>query len=142
VTRFPDDLRQAYAQLAGAILARDQQQVVERLTTLGFRTRTGNEATLVRFAEMVMDSFRPDPGVSLAEIDPRALFEEALVLARANPVHVPQDFVLLGRVFAALGGLLLRYRPRLNLFALLAPYLAPYLAAASTRPAVQPQLEN
>jgi ubiquinone biosynthesis protein len=138
VTRFPDALRRAYAELAGAILARDQQQVVERLTTLGFSTRTGDETALLRFAEMVMDSFRPDPGVSLAELDPRALFEEALVLARANPVHVPQDFVLLGRVFAALGGLLLRYRPRLNLFAL----LAPYLATASTRPAVQPQLEN
>jgi len=129
VTRFPGELRLAYGRLAGAILARDNQQVAERLAGLGFRTR-GDEATLVRFADMLMDVFRPDPGVSLAELDPRAAFEEALALARANPVHVPQDFVLLGRVFATLGGLLLRYRPRINLFALLAPYLAPVLATA------------
>jgi len=36
---------------------------------------------------------------------------------------VPVHFVLLGRAFASLGGLLLRYRPKLAPFAILAPYL-------------------
>jgi ubiquinone biosynthesis protein len=123
-TRFPGELRGAYAELAAAILARDHEQVAGRLGALGFRTQDGADETLIRFAEMLMDVFRPDPTVSLAELDPRVAFEEALALAKANPVQVPHHFVLLGRVFAALGGLLLRFRPRINLFVLLAPYLA------------------
>ena len=130
VTRFPDEQRRAYGRLAGAILARDNERVVQQLTDLGFRTQNGDSATLVRFAEMVMDVFRPDPSVSLADLDPGAAFEEALALARANPVQVPQDFVLLGRVLAAQGGLVLRFRPRINLFALIAPYLAPLISPA------------
>lgn len=130
VTRFPEPLRQAYAAVAGAILARDHAAVAARLHELGFRARgQGGDATLLHFAEMMMDVFRPSPTTSLQELDPRAAFEEALALARQNPVVVPQHFVLLGRVFAALGGLLLRYRPRLNLYVVLAPYLAPVLAA-------------
>lgn len=38
-------------------------------------------------------------------------------------VEIPNDFVLLGRVFATLGGLLLRYRPRLDMFSLLFAHL-------------------
>jgi ubiquinone biosynthesis protein len=131
VTRFSAQLRQAYASVAAAILARDHAAIAERLRGLGFRTRDADSGALVRFAEMIMDVFRPAPSVTLAELDPRAAFEEALALARANPVVVPQHFVLLGRVFAALGGLLLRYRPRLDLFVVLAPYLAPVLAGAA-----------
>jgi hypothetical protein len=45
-------------------------------------------------------------------------------MTRDNPiVAIPADFVLLGRVFAALGGLLMRYRPRVNLLQLLLPPL-------------------
>ncbi len=138
-TPFSDELRRDYAALAAAILARDHDQVTTRLRELGFRTRDGSEETLLRFSEMLMDTFRPDPTVSLDDLDPREAFEEALALARANPVQVPGHFVLLGRVFAALGGLLLRYRPQINLFVLLAPYLAPViapvLASSGTTPA-------
>jgi len=134
-TRFPAELRRDYAALAAAILARDHDQVTTRLRELGFSTRDGSEETLLRFSEMLMDTFRPDPTVSLADLDPREMFEEALALARANPVQVPGHFVLLGRVFAALAGLLLRFRPRINLFMLLAPYLAPVMVTAAA-PAV------
>jgi ubiquinone biosynthesis protein len=134
-TPFPDELRRDYAALAAAILTRDHDQVTTRLRELGFATRDGSEETLLRFSEMLMDTFRPDPTVSLDDLDPREAFEEALALARANPVQVPGHFVLLGRVFAALGGLLLRYRPQINLFVLLAPYLAPVMASAAAAPA-------
>jgi ubiquinone biosynthesis protein len=127
-TRFSDEQRRAYAELAGAILARDHDRVAAQLQDLGFRTQSGDDANLLRFSEMLMDIFRPDPNVALADLDPQAAFEEALALARANPVRIPHDFVLLGRVFAALGGLVLRYRPQLNLFALLAPHLAAVMA--------------
>jgi predicted unusual protein kinase regulating ubiquinone biosynthesis (AarF/ABC1/UbiB family) len=130
-TRFPGEQRRSYAELAGAILGRDHERIAGKLRDLGFRTRSGDDASLLRFSEMLMDVFRPDPDVALADLDPQAAFEEALALARANPVQIPHDFVLLGRVFAALGGLVLRYRPRLDLFALLAPYLAAALAPAS-----------
>lgn len=126
---FPPPLRAAYGRVAGAILQRDSPAIVEQLEALGFRTRNGDPDALLECAEMLLDTFRPDPHTPLSQVDPRAAFEQVLAVAQANPiVQVPQDFVLLGRVFATLGGLLMHYRPRINLFALLAPYLAPYLA--------------
>jgi hypothetical protein len=39
--------------------------------------------------------------------------------------------VLLGRVFASLGGLMLRYKPRIHLFAIIAPHLSRALRTAA-----------
>ncbi len=122
VQELAPDVRRAYAQLAGAILARDPARMAALFTTMGFGTRTGDPKALEHFAELIMGAFRD--GADLSALDPRAQIEQALAIARDNPVvAIPQSFVLLGRVFASLGGLVIRYRPRLSLFAILAPYL-------------------
>jgi ubiquinone biosynthesis protein len=116
------EARRAYAGLAGAILARDSARMANLFAAMGFATRSGDDGSLHELADMVLGAFRP--GADLGLLDPRAHIERVLSIARDNPVvHIPQEFVLLGRVLASLGGLLLRYRPRLDLFALIGPYL-------------------
>ena len=119
--------RKAYAQLAGAILARDAQRMAELFTRIGFATLDGDPGSLERFAELMMAAFRD--GAELGAIDPRAQLEAALRIAHENPVvRLPQEFVLIGRVFASLGGLLVRYQPKVSLFATIAPYVAHAMA--------------
>ncbi len=120
--------RRAYAQLAGAILTRDAHRMAELFTQIGFATQDGDPNSLERFAELMMAAFRE--GVDMASLDPRAQLEQALKLAHENPVvRLPQEFVLIGRVFASLGGLLVRYQPKVSLFGAIAPYVAQAMAA-------------
>ncbi|MEO8602019.1 MAG: AarF/UbiB family protein [bacterium] len=115
--------RRAYAALCLAILSRDAARMAALFTTMGFRSRDGGDAALRGFADLLLDAFRAD-AVAVADLDAGAAMQKVLHLTRDNPiVAVPGDFVLLGRVFATLGGLVMRYRPSLNLFAVLSPYL-------------------
>jgi predicted unusual protein kinase regulating ubiquinone biosynthesis (AarF/ABC1/UbiB family) len=87
---------------------------------LGFATRDGRHETLTQFAELLLGQLRDG-----AALDPAAQLAEAMRLARENPlVRLPQDFVLIGRVFMSLGGLIERYRPRLSLLQEIVPFLA------------------
>lgn len=130
VMRLEPARRRAYAELAGAILGGDAAQMAARLEAIGFRAKDGDPAQVVRFAELLLDAFRKDISLDLADLDPKAQLDHALELARQNPiVKVPQDFVLLGRVFGALGGLYLHHRPRLKPLSILMPHLAAALRA-------------
>jgi predicted unusual protein kinase regulating ubiquinone biosynthesis (AarF/ABC1/UbiB family) len=118
-----DAQRVAYARLAFAILQKDTARMAELFATIGFATLDGDPAALERFAELLMAAFRD--GAELGDIDPRAQLEAALQVAHQNPVvRLPQEFVLIGRVFASLGGLLVRHQPKISLFATIAPYVA------------------
>jgi predicted unusual protein kinase regulating ubiquinone biosynthesis (AarF/ABC1/UbiB family) len=76
------------------------------------------------FADLLLEAFRADVTFAAHEIDAKAAVERLLHMTRDNPiVTIPADFVLLGRVFTVLGGLLMRYRPRVNLFQLFMPQL-------------------
>lgn len=125
-------VRRDYARLIGAVLARDRARTGEVLADLGFRTRDGGDPeALTALAEALLDSFRASPDQPLAELDPRVAFEEALALARRARIVTPEHFVHIGRVLSALAGLLLSERPRIELFALIAPHLAAAGASAS-----------
>lgn len=116
--------RRAYAELALAVLSDDTTRLAELFDTMGFRGRNGRPDALRAFADMLLEAFRQDRTLDLRTIDAEAAFARVLQLTRANPiVAIPTDFVLLARVFAVLGGLLLRYRPRVNLFQILMPHL-------------------
>lgn len=131
VARLAPGRQRAYADVAAAVLARDATRIASALGRMGFETRSGEHDSLVTFAEMMLEQFR-DGAADLSTIDPRAQLERAMAVARDNPViTVPEDFVLLGRVFGSLGGLLMHYRPTINLFAI----IAPHLARAMARPA-------
>jgi len=130
VQPYSAERRRAWARLGFAILSRDEAALTGLFRTLGFESRGGDDS-LNAFAELLLEHFRP--GASLAEgFDARERMEQVLALLRDNPiVRIPDDFVQLGRIFAAVGGLLLRYRPAIDLFSILAPRLA---AAASVPP--------
>jgi ubiquinone biosynthesis protein len=116
--------RRAYAELCLAVLAGNAERMATLFEAMGFRSRDGGSEALRAFADLLLDAFRADTAFAAQEIDARAALERVLHLTRDNPiVAVPGDFVLLGRVFTVLGGLLMRYRPRVNLFQLLLPSL-------------------
>jgi ubiquinone biosynthesis protein len=134
IERYAPEVRRDYAALAVAILARDEARMIERFESLGFRSRDGGHDGLAAYAELFLSAFRA--GMRLEDGAEHAA-QVARVLERtgADPiVEIPGHFVLLGRVFASLGGLLLRYRPRLELGALLAPSLLTALGPSAERP--------
>lgn len=127
VRTFEPGTGRAYSELVGAVLGGQSAKAGELLGHMGFRTRDEDPATLTRFAEMLLAAFRES--ASLASLDPAAQVAEALALARDNPiVSVPPDFVMIGRVLATLAGLLMHYRPDIDLFRIVAPHLAASLA--------------
>jgi predicted unusual protein kinase regulating ubiquinone biosynthesis (AarF/ABC1/UbiB family) len=116
--------RRAYAELCMAVLAADSGRMAASFEAMGFRSRDGGIDALRAFADLMLEAFRADIDFAAQHIDARAAVERILAVTRDNPVvAIPSDFVLLGRVFAALGGLLMRYRPRVNLLQLLLPPL-------------------
>ena len=124
VQTWAPEVRRAYAQLCGAILARDVAKMAALFAVMGFETRTGDSQALVDLATLLLDAFRSDGALDLSQIDVQAQVERALSILRQNPVKIPRDFVQLGRVFGALGGLVMRYAPRVNAFGILLPYLS------------------
>lgn len=123
---FEPERQRGYADLTAAILANDSHKTAALLCKLGFATRDGDELALAKFADAFLEAFRETAGsFDTQNIDPKAELERALRLAREHPIaSVPQDFVQLGRVFATLGGLIMHYKPSINLFAIIAPHLA------------------
>ncbi|HKY91519.1 MAG TPA: hypothetical protein VJM11_10790, partial [Nevskiaceae bacterium] len=121
---YSPERRRAYAELALAVIAGDATRMASAFDAMGFRSRDGGTAALQAYASMLLDAFRADVSFAERDVDARAAIQRILELTRDNPiVAIPADFVLLGRVFAVLGGLLMRYRPRVNLFQLLVPHL-------------------
>ncbi len=118
--------RDQYAELVTAVFARHSERVGELLGALGFATHSGAPESLVELANMMLRELGPRAlAGNPAEFDARAELARALAAVRADPVvRVPADFVLLGRLFGSLGGLILRYPPQTSLFTVLAPYLA------------------
>jgi ubiquinone biosynthesis protein len=124
VQKLTHEQREAYAQLAGAVLLGNAPRAAELLDALGFRTASGDPEPLVEVANVVLAFFRDRAGSSLADADPERTAAEFLAAIEANPVvRIPGHFVLLGRVFASLGGLLLRYRPQIDLYGVILPHL-------------------
>lgn len=130
--RCPTELRAAYVRLLVAVAGRDRDGVAQQLRAIGFsvqRTAPSDSGAdddddlLCRCAEVLLESFRP--GQRIDAIDPQAVLERTLAVAREAHVSVPAEFVMLGRVLGAVGGLLMRYRPQIELFPILAPFLAP-----------------
>jgi predicted unusual protein kinase regulating ubiquinone biosynthesis (AarF/ABC1/UbiB family) len=127
--------RRTYAALTAAIISRDRPRTTELMATLGFALRNGGDPSpLIQFADLLMDAFRPAPDRPLAAIDPRTAFDEALALGRRSPILIPDHFVQIGRVLTAIAGLILSYRPTIDLWPLLSP------ALFSQEPRLEPTL--
>ena len=124
-------LRDRYLELVRASLAGDTAQVAERLAALGFATRSGRPDTLLRFADALLGALRRAAleGDGMPWLDEREVAAQARRLLAAvedDPViRIPEEFVMLARIFGTLGGLFQHYRPRIDV----ARHLAPVLGA-------------
>ncbi|MCB9590507.1 MAG: AarF/ABC1/UbiB kinase family protein [Polyangiaceae bacterium] len=129
-------MRLGFGQIFGAALQGDSSQVAEQLAELGFRTQSGKPDTLLAFADIMLGDLRqalsggnwPD----LTELQARG---RALLSAASDDpvVAMPAEFVMIGRVFASLGGLFLHYRPEIDFGRAVMPHLATLALEASQK---------
>ncbi len=122
--------RHLYLGLAAAVLLGDRERAAERLAELGFETRSGRPDSLFAFAEAMLGAFRRMAGGGdawLAREDIEAELRGLLSAVEHDPVtKLPEDFVMLGRVFGTLGGLFQHHRPHIDW----GRHAAPVLGAA------------
>jgi ubiquinone biosynthesis protein len=133
-TRLVDDeARAAYLKLVQAFLVGDREGMAASFETLGFRTRSGRPDTLHAFADAMLSELRGRAaGEARRKLDSEAMLEEVARLMAAatdDPVErLPEEFVMLARVFGSLGGLFLHYEPDVDLARHLAPVLMTAMA--------------
>lgn len=117
--------RGAYARLVIAIAGDNRAAAATELAALGFAADDPDQ--LVDLAAALVRVLRP--GENAGEVDWQAAFAEQIAHARQlGGLVIPPSFVLLGRVLAAMAGLLAHYRPRIELHALIGRSLAAALA--------------
>lgn len=124
VLRLGDDERRAWGRLFAALVGRDERRAAAELRALGFEA--SDESELLKVAATIVDGMRP--GTDAAEMDWNAQlveFTERLNAAgqSGTTIRIPRSFVLLARVLGTVAGLLVRHRPRIQPFALIAPFL-------------------
>lgn len=120
--------RAAYARLVLAIAGGNHDAAASELVALGFTA--DDPARLVALTSSLIAALRP--GASVAELDWEAGFAEQLAHAKQlGGLVIPRSFVLLGRVLATLAGLLARYRPQIQIHAIIARHLAAATAPSS-----------
>jgi ubiquinone biosynthesis protein len=121
------DVRRAYAQLLQAFFVQDTQRVSQILHQLGFRTRSGRPDTLLWFAELMLDELRSEGSAFRQGAASAEMVDEWIRLLRTveqDPVvRVPDHFVMIGRVFATIGGLIMHYRPTMDIQRIMLPAL-------------------
>ncbi len=123
VLELSRERRRAYAGLVLAGVSRDVPRVRLLLEELGFHAR-GEKEAIDQFAERLVAAVGPGGPLAPGSTDAEARLRTLLELLHESPIiTIPSDAVLLGRVLAALGGILVRYRPDLDLFRLVVPDL-------------------
>jgi ubiquinone biosynthesis protein len=124
VGRLDPAVRRAYARAALACAGGDRVALAAALAELGFDAGGDGDA-LIRCAELLLEAFRDRGALDRLAADPRAALAAGLEALRGAPtISVPRHFVLLGRVFGAVGGLLLEHRPAIDLPSILARHLS------------------
>jgi ubiquinone biosynthesis protein len=115
--------RRAWARLVLAGVSRDVPKVVELLGELGFQTRDEEDA-LATFAARLVEAVGPGGALAPGSTDADARLRTLVELLHDSPiVSIPPDAVLLGRVLASLGGVIVAYRPRFDLLGIVVPDL-------------------
>ncbi|MDH5676657.1 MAG: AarF/ABC1/UbiB kinase family protein [Myxococcales bacterium] len=129
--------RRSYVQLLTAILGRDRDAAEALYERLGFRTESGAPDTLHAFADALLSELADAAKGQLRWPDRDALLARMRALGAAlerDPVRkLPPEFVMIGRVFATLGGLFAHYRPDIDMVRHVFPVLS--LALADSRAA-------
>ncbi|MEW6079521.1 MAG: AarF/UbiB family protein [Thermodesulfobacteriota bacterium] len=121
VERFSPETFALYAEMIMAILTRDLDGMVRLFSGMGFVSQEGTDETLREMAADFIDLLMLSPDQNLADADLTEKISRGMELIQKYPsVRVPRHFVLLGRVFLTLGGIMMRYNPDINIFMLMA----------------------
>ncbi len=119
--------RAAYARFVVAIAGNNHAAAGTELAALGFVADDPDQ--LVELAAALVDAMKP--GSDVSELDWQAAFADQVAQAKQlGGLVIPRSFVLLGRVLAAVAGLLATHKPKLELH----PLIARHLAAAIMTP--------
>ncbi len=103
-----DEIRVAYTTLMKALFMGDQSTLRTQLEILGFRSDCADPAALEALVEVMLDMLKRDDAMKEWANDPQAATRVLLEATQGVPGLVtPRHFVLLGRVLATLGGLLI-----------------------------------
>lgn len=113
--------RAAYARLVMAIASGQGDAAAKELSALGFIA--DDPAQLVALTTSLIGAMRPNTDVSEIDWD-HAVADQLAKAKQLGGLVIPRSFVLLGRVLATLAGLLAKYKPKLQLYPLLAGPLA------------------
>ncbi|MEZ4287610.1 MAG: AarF/ABC1/UbiB kinase family protein [Polyangiales bacterium] len=130
VQELPEEVRDRYLKLLQAFLVNDEKGLIDHLMALGFRTRSGRPDTLQTFANAMLSEFRKSmmSGASLqwpTQDEMKARMVGLMDSVKDDPVDVlPQEFVMLGRVFLTLGGLFAHYKPSIDIAGMMSMILA------------------
>lgn len=134
---LPESTRLGYLRILQAAIVNDDQTLASTLDALGFKTHSGDPATLLAFCHALLTQLCDRLGETESAIWPAedelvAQARELLERLRADPVEkLPGEFIMLARVFMTLGGLFIHYRPTMDLPALMLRHLTWQARAAA-----------
>jgi ubiquinone biosynthesis protein len=130
------DKQRALVELARAFVSSDAPAMAAALEVLGFATRSGSRAGIEQYARIVLDELgtvRARGGDWPTQLE---LLSQATLMARfieGDPVvRLPEEFVMLGRVFGTLSGIFLHYRPDVSAVTRMLPLILSALAQRSS----------
>ena len=119
VGELSEDTRRSLLLLFLAVIDRDMDRVVDRLSELGVAGSYVQMASLKADLERLIGHYYGRP---LQEIDVGQVLEESLQAARRHRLQVPTRLALLGKTMSMHEGLARMLDPRFNLVEVLAPY--------------------
>jgi predicted unusual protein kinase regulating ubiquinone biosynthesis (AarF/ABC1/UbiB family) len=121
---LPPAIAQGVVQLTTAILAQDRDAIAAAFTTLGFRTRNGDNRSLIALSDAFLGQ-AVRSGKAYADQDLLERFSEELPRAlRDNPVvEAPTDLLLLVRVLGLLSGIGKQLDSRVDPMSIILPFL-------------------
>jgi len=133
----PAEQRLRLVELGEAFIARDASSMASVMHAMGFVTQSGTLDGLRGFADVVLKEM----GVVQARggdwPNQVELLAQAALMTRylqSDPLtRIPEEFVMLGRVFGVLSGLFLHYRPEVSAAASVLPIVLQALANARSQ---------
>ncbi len=137
---FDEKVRKGFQGLAQAIISQNVDEMKKSFKAIGFKMKRGKsyEETIKKLALLFLEVFMDRSKLGDAQI--KNEFGAIATEIKNNPFEkIPQDFVLLGRVFTSLGGLLEKYTPGERYEDVMLPYLFAFPEAERVKCA---ELEN
>jgi ubiquinone biosynthesis protein len=124
--------RDAWIALARAFVAKDAVLMAERMEAVGFEADSGSREGLQSYAKVILEQM----GLSKArggdwpnQVELLAQFASMARRIEDDPItKLPEEAVMLGRVFGTLSGLFLHYRPDVSAATAVLPILLTALA--------------